>query len=303
MPLNPALPALALAGCAGLGCAGLWLRRTDPPGTVLLALDEQVLERRQRRSSLVGLLLESLGNRFGPAVGRLHAERRQDAVRDRLDAAGRPNGLTLERYWGRKAAFSILAAVPALLLLAAGSTIVPIVLLVLGWFYVDVVLTLSVRRRQAAIARDLPDFLDILVVAVGAGLAFRQAMERVATASKGPLAEEMTLALRQMAVGVSRRRSLEQLRARNRSPNLSQFVTAILQAEELGAPLSSALEQIGADMRRSTAQDARRAAARAAPRVSLIVTTVIMPGVILLLVVALVLGSGAGSGVGNLLGK
>lgn len=303
MAIDPTLPALAFAGCAALAGTGWWLLRTDPPGTVTLAIHEQVLEQRQRRGSLVGLLLEGLGTSLGPLVGRMHSERRQDSMRHKLDAAGRPSGLTLERYWGRKAAFSVLAGVPALLLLAGGSTIIPILLVIMGWFYIDIVLTLALRKRQAAIARELPDFLDILVVAVGAGLAFRQAMERVATASKGPLADEVTIALRQMAVGVSRRRALEELRARNRSVNLSQFVTAMLQAEELGAPLSTALEQIGSDMRRSTAQDARRAAARAAPRVSLIVTTVIMPGVILLLIVSLVLGSGAGSGIGDLVGK
>ena len=301
--MEPTLPAVALAACVGLAGTGWWLLRSDPPGTVLLALDEQVLERRTQRGSLVGLLLESLGSRFGPSVSQLSGERRQDDIRHKLDAAGRPNGVTVERYWGRKAAFTVLAAIPALLLLLAGRTIVPVLLVVLGWFYVDITLTLALRKRQAAIARELPDFLDILVVAVGAGLAFRQAMERVASASRGPLADEMSVALREMGVGVSRRRALEQLRARNRSADLSQFVTAMLQAEELGAPLSSALEQIAADMRRSTAQEARRAAARAAPRVSLIVTTVIMPGVILLLVVSLVLGSGAGSGLGDLLGK
>lgn len=69
------------------------------------------------------------------------------------------------------------------------------------------------------------------------------------------------------------------------------FVTAMIQAEELGAPLADTLNQLAEDMRREFAQIARRRAARAAPRVSLIITMVIMPAVVALIVLALFLGS------------
>ena len=70
------------------------------------------------------------------------------------------------------------------------------------------------------------------------------------------------------------------------------MIAAQLQAEELGVPLSEALNDIAEDMRRAAHQDARRRAARAAPRVSLIVTTLIVPGAMILILVALFLGSG-----------
>ena len=108
----------------------------------------------------------------------------------------------------------------------------------------------------------------------------------------GPVGEEMLLALRQMELGASRRSAFEALRDRNASEQLSSFVAAQLQAEELGVPLSDALGDIAADMRRAAHQDARRRAARAAPRVSLVVTSLIVPGTMILIIASIVLGSG-----------
>jgi len=57
-------------------------------------------------------------------------------------------------------------------------------------------------------------------------------------------------------------------------------------------PLSEALNDIAADMRRAAHQAARRRAARATPRVSLIVTSLILPGTMILIAVSILLGSG-----------
>ena len=113
---------------------------------------------------------------------------------------------------------------------------------------------------------------------VRAGLGYRSALQRVAESLGGPAGEEMLIALRQMDLGASRRDAFLALRERNDSESLSTFIGAQLQAEELGVPLSEALNDIALDMRRSAAQNARRRAARAAPRISLIVTTLIVPG-------------------------
>jgi tight adherence protein C len=95
-----------------------------------------------------------------------------------------------------------------------------------------------------------------------------------------------------MDVGEARRTAFERLRHRNESEALNQFVVALLQAEELGTPLTEALEQIAVEMRRSTAQRERQGAARTSPRVALVVTIIMVPGALVLLVVSLFLSSG-----------
>jgi tight adherence protein C len=153
------------------------------------------------------------------------------------------------------------------------------------------------RKRQESLDRDLPDMLDVLAVTVSAGVAFRPALTRVGARFAGPLADELGLTLSQMANGASVREAFEDLRSRNSSEALGQFVTAFLQSEELGAPLTDALNQIALDMRRESAQRMRRKAARTAPRVTLVTSLVLVPGALVLVIAGLIVGSDVDFGV------
>jgi tight adherence protein C len=231
--------------------------------------------------------------RLGPLLAPRMRVTRREAIGRRLDLAGRPWGLTVQRYIGLKASLLVLGAGLGVLYVLIGGT--PLMLLLfggLGWFGPDVLVAREGRLRQERIERDLPDFMDILAVTVRAGLGYRLALTRVSEALGGPVGEEMLVALRQMSLGASRRSAFEALRERNASEQLSSFVAAQLQAEELGVPLSEALNDIAHDMRRSAHQAARRRAARAAPRVSLVITSLIVPGTMILIFVAMLLGSG-----------
>jgi tight adherence protein C len=112
----------------------------------------------------------------------------------------------------------------------------------------------------------------------------------------GTLAEEFRVALREMELGTPRREAFEALRRRNDVEPLSQFVTAIQQAEELGAPLSQALVEISTDMRRTDAQYMRRKAQRLNPRITVITGATLLPAVLILVAGALFIGSGVDFG-------
>jgi tight adherence protein C len=131
---------------------------------------------------------------------------------------------------------------------------------------------------------------------VSVGLIFRTALDWAAARHTGPLAEEIIYALRQMDLGESRSEAFARVRQRNDSPALESFISALLQAEELGAPITDTLAQIAREMRRSVAQSARRRAARRAPQISLVVTMVMVPGTLVLLLAALLLSSGLNLG-------
>jgi tight adherence protein C len=289
--VTPLLAALLATGSVGLGLLAL-----------PLLLDRGPIERFQgpgvavepvRRGSWARRVVEWLAFRLGPRLAPSIRASRREAIGRRLDLAGRPGGLTVQRFVGLKAALLVLSGGAFGLLAALGASplLVPLAG-ALGWWGPDVYLAREGRLRQERIERDLPDFLDILAVTVRAGLGYRLSLARVAEALGGPVGEEMLVALRQMELGASRRSAFEALRERNASEQLSSFVAAQLQAEELGVPLSEALNDIAADMRRAAHQAARRRAARAAPRVSLIVTSLIVPGTVILILVAIVLGSG-----------
>lgn len=151
-------------------------------------------------------------------------------TRRRLELAGRPGGESLRAHIGRKAAFAAVFAVAALGLLIGGNVWLALIFAVLGWVWADTWLASEGRRRQHRIERELPDFLDVLAVTVGAGVAFQPALARVGAALGGPLADEFETALRQMAIGASRREAFRGLRERSSSKNLGEFITALLQA-------------------------------------------------------------------------
>jgi tight adherence protein C len=173
-----------------------------------------------------------------------------------------------------------------------GSWWIVVTLFVLGYLLPTMVVSSEAKERQEEVDRSLPDFLDVLAVTVSAGLDFRAALGRVSDAFEGPLPEEVRTALQQMALGESRREALEGLRTRNSSESLSEFVSALQQAEDLGSPLQSALTEIAADVRRSYAQEARRKAAKVEPRLSLLLTVTLIPASLLIVGVGSFIHSG-----------
>jgi len=254
-----------------------------------------------QRRSLIAQLVERLAARLGPRLAAGLRTGRRAALEKRLDYAGRPGGLTVQRFIGLKASLAILAGpgLAGVLVLLGASPVFIVLFALMGYFGPDVWLSRAGRLRQEAIERMLPDFLDILAVSVRAGLGYRYALRRVAEAIPGPASEEMLTVLRQIELGQDRREAFLGLRERNRSESLKSFVAAQLQAEELGVPLAEALNDIAADMRRLAYQNARRQAQRAGPRVSLLVTTLIVPGSMILMLLSVYFGTGAESPFGG----
>jgi tight adherence protein C len=163
---------------------------------------------------------------------------------------------------------------------------------VLGFFLPDLQLRQAGKKRQSEIDDALPDFLDVLAVTVSAGLSFRSSLRKVVERTDGPLAVEMQRTLRQMEVGEPRTVAFTNLRKRTESDALEKFVVALVQAEELGAPLVDALDQIALDMRRDTAQRARQQASKASPQIAGVVTMVMVPGTMVLILATMWFGSG-----------
>ncbi|MFV0128065.1 DUF5936 domain-containing protein [Streptomyces sp. HMX112] len=284
---------LIYAAVIGLGVYGAFhgirMYRADArlPGDLALALEVGAT-----RTTAVGSGIDRLGMRHAPAVLRMMGPKRVDALRRRLDMAGNPGGMTVDRYAARRAVYGFLGVAAALAMLLRGQPVVAAVILLYGLTWTDVLLRLAIRKRREDIERTLPDFLDVLAVVVSAGLGFRQALERVAEKYSGPWADELRITLRQMDMGVSRREAFDQLRKRNASEQVSMFVTALQQGEELGAPIVDTLIQIANDMRRTDAQTARRNAAKAVPKTTLVVTMVMLPATMILIALSFYYGSG-----------
>ena len=139
-------------------------------------------------------------------------------------------------------------------------------------------------------AAELPDVLDLLRVAVDAGLPASRALAEVGRRRPGLLAGELRAAAARTQAGQPRAEALALLQARCPTPGVAPLVAALGRAERHGAPLGPVLAALAADARALEAQRVRDRAARAAPRIQLAVALLLVPAVMLLVAAALVAG-------------
>lgn len=275
-----AIPGLVATAAFLVFIKGYRMMRSDP--AIDLGADEIALLRgaEQQRSKGQSALM-ALSYRFVPLLRRLLPTSALRWLQRQVDRAGRPDGLDVDSLLARSAMWMLLVS-PAFLIFVIKGKVLYLLLCVAA----AVVLPLArlsgvARKRREQIDNDLPDFLDVLAVTVSAGIGFRAALATVADRFGGPLAEEIQTTLQQINNGATVRAAFVGMRARTDSESIEEFVTAYLQAEELGAPLVDTLNHIAADMRRAHAQRLRQLAARVEPRVTLIVTMVMVPGILI----------------------
>src|SRR5947208_2393362 len=128
-----------------------------------------------------------------------------------------------------------------------------------GFFGPDFVLAAPARSRKEKVRAELPDALDLLAVSVEAGMGFDGAIAKLTEHMDGALSEEFSLTLGEMRVGESRQEALKKMADRVDTPELSAFVRAIIQADQLGISLGRILRVQAADtrLRRQAAAEER----------------------------------------------
>jgi tight adherence protein C len=110
----------------------------------------------------------------------------------------------------------------------------------LGYMYPRIWLKETLKRRQKQIVKSLPIYLDFLTMSVEAGLNMAGAItQAVAKGPAGPLNNEFAFVLRDLRSGLTRADALRRMEARVRVPQVSSFVSAVIQAERMGASLGS----------------------------------------------------------------
>jgi tight adherence protein C len=133
--------------------------------------------------------------------------------------------------------------------LASKALLLGVVFAIVGFMLPDVVVTLKTRGRKEVLRAELPDALDLLAVSVEAGLGFDGAISKLTEHMDGPLADEFALALGEMRIGESRQNALTKMMKRVDTPELSAFVRAIIQADQLGISLGRILKVQAGDTR------------------------------------------------------
>lgn len=125
-----------------------------------------------------------------------------------------------------------------------------VLLLTFGGAYVPFSrLSSAAKKRKVEIQKALPDFLDMLSSTVQAGLSFNAALSEAVGVAKGPLGEEIKAALSEVRLGRPRADALRSMMNRVKQEQLTTVVTSLIQAEKLGANMSTILEELSAEVR------------------------------------------------------
>jgi tight adherence protein C len=213
-------------------------------------------------------------------------------LRARLAAAGTPLELAPADVMALKAAGALGGLLLAVALIGALPGRLGLAALLCapaaGLLAPDLVLARRTRARAARMSREIADVLELLRVAIQAGLPVGRALSEVGRRCNGLLAGELRAAAARIELGATRDQALAQLVERCPVEGVAALAAAIARADRHGAPLAPALEAIVADARAEQARRLRDDAARAAPKIQLVVALVLVPAVMLLIAAVLV---------------
>jgi tight adherence protein C len=222
-------------------------------------------------------------------LGRGFGWRAPRGLADRIAAAGLATPTTDVMAIKVGAAIAGLALAATLLPLAPGRTGLLLLAAVPAAAYLapDAILRRRIRARARTIEAELADVLDLMRVAIAAGLTPGRALAEVGRRHPGVLAQELRRAAAHAALGEPRTRTYAELKRRAPAPGIPALVAALERADRHGAPLAPVLTAEAATARARTAQRAAEQAARAAPQIQLVVALLLVPAVLLLVAAAL----------------
>ena len=150
---------------------------------------------------------------------------------------------------------------------------------VLGYFFPTMWIRAKITRRQQGIVRALPDALDLLVICVEAGLGFDAAMGKVYEKWDNDLAIAFGRVLREIQLGKKRREALRDMANRMEVPDVTSFIAAIIQADQLGVSMSKILRVQSDQMRVKRRQRAQEKAHQAPVKMMIPMVFLIFPSI------------------------
>jgi tight adherence protein C len=178
-----------------------------------------------------------------------------ESTEKRLQRTGVSYLLTAEQYFALQIFSIIVWPLVVLLVVAMLDVQEPgiwvLAGLVLGFAHPNIWLSDTRKRRESAIVRAMPTYLDFITMCVEAGLNFQgalhQAMEK---APASPLRNEFAVVLRDLRSGLSRADALRRMAERLDIQEVTSFVSAVVQSERMGASLAAVM-RVQAEQRRN----------------------------------------------------
>jgi len=240
--------------------------------TQLGTMQAKNLEELELQQPFVERTLRPLANRLSGSMSRVTSSNFTETTGKRLALAGNPGDMRVADWLGIKAIGAAVGAILFFVIFAIANPLkMPFVIGLLmipvgalfGYTAPEFWLGGRVKKRQKAILMMIPDALDLLTISVRAGLGFDAALGKVTEKLQGPLSDEFRRALAEVRVGKARRDALRDIVARTEVTPLTNFIGAIIQAEQLGVSISKVLQVQSEQLRIERRQRAEEQAAKA----------------------------------------
>jgi tight adherence protein C len=278
------LVVLVMCGGAGAFVYVVLCAPSRPPG----ALGVRGLKRQRALQDPIWRKVEPTVRWLGERLGGALSDAQTDALDRQLVHAGDYLGLTPAEY----VALAVLSFAAALALsVLAGQflkmgLVIVLAFTLLGASLPYLLVSSETVRRRKWISRRLPGAIDLIALAMSAGLDFPGAIRQVVEKSSDPydaLIEELGWILHKLSLGRTRRQALEEFAARIPVEVVLEFVGAVAQAEERGHPVAGVLQVQAKMSRQHRSVRAEESAARAG--VALALPLILMFVTILILII------------------
>src|SRR5688572_996172 len=152
-----------------------------------------------------------------------------------------------------------------------------------GFYLPHLMLTSRITRRQKEIRKAMPDALDLLTICVEAGLGFDAAMSKVSEKWDNELSLAFARTIREVQLGKVRRDALKDMAERLGIPEMTSFVAAIIQSEQLGVSMAKVLRIQADQMRMKRRQRAEEEAHKAPIKMIIPMALLIFPTIMIII--------------------
>lgn len=213
-------------------------------------------------------------------------ENQIDEIRHQIELAGKTQSMDPVMFFGQRIALTLALGVGAfaLFFFVAHWGVVKGLMgtiggALLGYFLPILQLKSQISRRQDSITKSLPDALDLLTICVEAGLGFEQAMGKVYEKWDDDLAMAFGRVLQEIQLGKRRGDALRDMSNRMDVPDVTSFVAALIQAEQLGVSVAKILRIQSDQMRVKRRQRAQEKAQQAPVKMMIPMVILIFPSI------------------------
>lgn len=153
-----------------------------------------------------------------------------------------------------------------------------------GLMLPNLILTKKMQDRKNEILKTLPDVIDLLTVSVEAGLGFDGALAKVVEKSQGQTANEFSTVIQEMKMGKPKRDALKEMSNRVGLTDMTTFVGAVIQADQLGVSIGNVLRIQSEQMRQKRRQRAQEKAMKAPIKMLIPMVLFIFPTIFTVLI-------------------